>query len=152
MKLELLVPTVAPSMNTLRAALVPGLIAGFLSIFTSWFWMGALFHRFQRETPGTWRPEGPRSYLAACLIRFVASLGVACLLTLLFRFHVSSFAPGMTSSLRFALCLWGAVSLPMILEGAVFIRLHPLVILGQLMDWLTTMILACVMTNWWLSR
>ena len=139
-------------MNTLRAALVPGLIAGFLSIVTSWFWMGFLFHPFQRETPGTWRPEGPSSYLAACLIRFGASLGVACLLTLLFRFHVSSFAPGMASSLRFALCLWGAVSLPMILEWAIFIRLHPLVILAQLLDWLTTIILACAVTNWWLSR
>jgi hypothetical protein len=74
------------------------------------------------------------------------------LLTLLFRFHVSSFAPAMASSLRFALCLWGAVSLPMILEGAIFIRLHPLMILAQLMDWLTTMVLACVVTNWWLSR
>jgi len=27
-------------MNTLRAAIVPGLIAGVVSIFTSWFWMG----------------------------------------------------------------------------------------------------------------
>jgi hypothetical protein len=48
-------------MNTLRSALIPGLIAGVISIFGSWFWMAVVFHRFQRETPGTWWPEGPRS-------------------------------------------------------------------------------------------
>jgi hypothetical protein len=139
-------------MNTLRAAFVPGLIAGILSIVTSWFWMGLVFHRFQNETPGTWRPEGPRSYLAACSIRFVAAMAVASLFTLVIRFHVANFVPDAASALRFALALWGAISLPMILEGAVFIRLHPLVIVGQLVDWLTIMILACVATSWWLSR
>ena len=47
-------------MNTLRAAIVPGLIAGVVSLFTSWFWMGLVFHRYQRATPETWGPEGPR--------------------------------------------------------------------------------------------
>ena len=45
-------------MNTLRAAIVPGLIAGVVSLFTSWFWMGLVFHRYQRATPETWRTGG----------------------------------------------------------------------------------------------
>jgi hypothetical protein len=54
-------------MSTLRIAFIPGLIAGVVSVFTSWLWMGVIFHRYQRETPETWRPEGSRSYIAASL-------------------------------------------------------------------------------------
>ncbi len=40
-------------MSTLRIAFIPGLIAGVISVFTSWLWMGVIFHRYQRETPET---------------------------------------------------------------------------------------------------
>jgi hypothetical protein len=30
--------------------------------------------------------------------------------------------------------------------------LHRLVVLGQLLDWLTTSVLACLVTSWWLAR
>jgi len=139
-------------MNTLRAAFVPGFIAGVISIFASWLWMGVVFHRFQKETPDTWRPEGPRNYAGASLLRLLAALGIACLFTLIVRFNVAFFATGMAGSLRFAACLWGAISLPTILESAIFVRLHPLVVLGELLDWLTTSVVVCVITGWWLGR
>jgi hypothetical protein len=138
-------------MNTLRAALVPGLIAGVISIFASWRWVGVVFHRFQKETPETWRPEGPRNYIGASLLHLLAALGIACLFTLIVRFNVAFFAAGMAGSLRFAVCLWGAMSLPIILESALFVRLHPLVVLGELLDWLTTSVVVCVTTGWWLG-
>jgi hypothetical protein len=136
-------------MNTLGTALVPGLIGGVISIFMSWLWMGVIFHRFQKETPGTWQPEGPRSYIGASLLHLFAAIGIACLYTLIVRFNVAIFAAGLHGSLLFAIAIWGAVSLPTILESALFIHLHPLVVLGQLLDWLTTWLLACVVTGWW---
>ena len=139
-------------MNTLRAAFVPGLIAGVISIFGSWFWMAVVFHRFQRETPGTWRSEGPRNYVGASLLHLFAAIGIACLFTLVVRFSVGTFLPGLVGSVRFALCIWGAISLPVILESALFIRLHPFVVIGQLLDWLTTAMAASVVTAWWLTR
>jgi hypothetical protein len=138
--------------NTLRIAIGPGLVAGVVSIFTSWLWMGVVFHRFQRETPETWRPEGPRSYVAAILCHVFAAIGIACLLTLIARFGVGFFGGGILANLRFALCIWGAIAVPILLESAVFIRLHPLVVLGQLLDWLSTSILASLITGWWLMR
>jgi hypothetical protein len=68
------------------------------------------------------------------------------------RFNVGGFSVGLAGSIRFALCIWGAISLPIILESALFIRLHPLVVVGQLLDWLTTSLAACVVTSGWLSR
>jgi hypothetical protein len=46
----------------------------------------------------------------------------------------------------------GAISLPTIFESALFIRLHPLVVIGQLLDWLSTSVAASVVTGWWLAR
>jgi len=147
-------------MNTLRAALFPGLIAGVISIFTSWILMGGIFHRFQRETPQTWRPEGPRSYTLSSLLHILAAVAVAwvvvmavavaCLFVIVLRFKVAVFAGGLGGSVLFAISLWGAVTLPMILESALFIRIHPLVVLGRVLDWLTTLLLAAVITGWWL--
>jgi hypothetical protein len=137
-------------MNTFRAALVPGLIAGVISIFTSWLLMGGIFHRFQRETPQTWRPEGGRSYALSSLLHVFAAIGIACLYTLVLRFNVAVFVGGFCGSVLFAIALWGAVALPMILESALFIRIHPLVVFGRVLDWLTTALLAAIITAWWL--
>ena len=139
-------------MNTLRAALIPGLISGIISVLTSWLWMGVIFHRYQRETPQTWRPEGGGSYFAASALHLLAAIGISCLTVLMIRFHAGIFAEGIFANLRFAFCLWIAIALPILLESAVFVRLHPLVVLGQLLDWLTTSVVACAITGWWMSR
>ena len=138
-------------MSTLRIAFVPGLIAGVISVFTSWLWTGVIFHRYQRETPETWRPEGPRSYILASLLHILAAIGIACLFTLVVRFKVGIFAVGSQGSLSFAICIWGALALPILLESAIFVRLHRLVVVGLLLDWLTTSVLACTAIWWWLG-
>src|ERR1017187_6443073 len=137
-------------MNTLRAAFLPGFIAGVISIFTSWLLMGGIFHRFQRETPQTWRPEGPRSYALSSFFHVFAASGVACLFTLVLRFNVAVFARGLCGSVLFAISLWGVVVVPIMLESALFIQIHRLVVFGRLLDWLTTSLLATVITGWWL--
>lgn len=139
-------------MNTLRSALAPGLIAGVASIFTSWLLMGGIFHRFQRETPATWRPEGARSYTLASLLHIFAAVSIACLFTLIVRFNVGTFSEGLCRHLLFGFCLWVALPLPMIVESALFVRIHPLVVVGRLLDWLATSVLATVITGWWLQK
>ena len=133
-------------------AFIPGLIAGGISVFTSWLWMGVIFHHYQRETPETWRPEGSRSYIAASLLHILAAIGIACLFTLVVRFKVGTFSIGFQGSFYFAICIWGALALPILLESAIFVRLHRLVVLGRLLDWLTTSVLACTIIWWWLER
>lgn len=56
--------------------------------------MGVIFHRYQSETPETWRPEGSRSYIAASPLPVLAAIGIACLFTLVVRFKVGIFAVG----------------------------------------------------------
>jgi hypothetical protein len=141
----------AEFMNTLRAAIVPGLIAGVVSLFTSWFWMGLVFHRYQRATPETWGPEGPRNYALSSLVRVGSAIAISFLYVLVARFHVDFFADGIAGALRFAAVIWIALAAPVAIEAAIYVRMHSMVVVGQVLDWLTTAMLACTITFVWIS-
>ena len=134
-------------MKTLQLALAPGAIAGIVSIFTSWLWMGVVFHRFQRLTPNTWRPENSRSYALSSVITFLSCIAIATFFLLVARMG-GVFAGGLIGALRFAAVAWMALSAPLIVTGAVFINLHPWFVVGRVVNALTTSILACVITAW----
>jgi len=57
------------------------------------------------------------------------------------RFKVGIFAVGFQGSFYFAICIWGALALPILLESAILVHLHRLVVIGRLLDWLTTFVL-----------
>jgi hypothetical protein len=135
-------------MKTLQLALAPGALAGILAIFTSWFWMGFVFHRFQRLTPNTWRPENNRSYMLSSAITFLSCIAIATVFLLVARMG-GVFAGGLPGALRFAAVCWMALSAPLIVEAAVFINLHPWFVVSQVVNALTTSVLACSITSCW---
>jgi hypothetical protein len=135
-------------MKTLLLALAPGAIAGVVSIFTSWLWMAVVFHRFQNRTPNTWRPENGRSYALSSAIIFLSCIAIATVFLLVARTG-GVFAGGLPGALRFAAVCWIAFSAPLIVNAAVFINLHPWFVVGQVVDALTTSVLACGITACW---
>jgi hypothetical protein len=135
-------------MKTLELALAPGAVAGIASIFTSWLWMGVVFHRFQKQTPNTWRPENNRSYALSSAIHFLTCIAIATIFLLVARMG-GVFAGGFPGALRFAAVTWMALAAPVVIDAAVFINLHPWAVLGQVVDSLTTSVLACTITAWW---
>ena len=135
-------------MKTLQLALAPGAIAGILSIFTGWLWMGVVFHRFQKLTPNTWRPENNRSYALSSAISFLTCIAIATVFLLVARMG-GVFAGGLPGALRFAAVTWMALAAPVIVNAAVFINLHPWVVVGQVVNALTTSVLACGIAAWW---
>ena len=135
-------------MKTLQLALAPGAIAGILSIFTSWLWIGVVFHRFQQLTPNTWRPENNRSYGLSSAITFLSCIAIATVFLLVARMG-GVFAGGLPGALRFAAVMWIALAAPLVVNAAVFINLHPWFVVGQVVNALTTSVLACTITAWW---
>src|SRR5438270_13489238 len=111
-------------MNTLRAAIVPGLIAGVVSLFTSWFWMGLVFHRYQRATPETWGPEGPRNYALSSLVRVVSAIAISFLYVMVARFQVGFFADGIVRAVRFAAVICIALPPPVPIAAAIYEPIH----------------------------
>ena len=139
-------------MDILRAALVPGLLAGIISVFTSWLWMGVIFHPYQRASPEIWRAEGPRNYALSSIVRVLSAIAIAVLYVLVARFHVGLFSDGIAGAFRFAAAIWIAFAAPVAIESAIYVRMHSMVVLGQVIDWLTTSVLACAITAWWMTR
>jgi hypothetical protein len=135
-------------MKTLQLALVPGSIAGVLAILGAWFWMGVVFHRYQGLTPNTWRPENNRSYGISSAITFLSCIAIATLFLLVTRMG-GVFAGGLPGALRFAAVCWMALTAPVIVNAAVFINLHPWFVVGQVVNALTTSMLACGITACW---
>ena len=135
-------------MKTLQFALAPGAIAGIVAIFTSWFWLGFVFHRYQSLTPNTWRPENNRSYMLSPTITFLSCIAIATVFLLVARMG-GVFAGGCVGALRFAAICWMALSAPLIVNAAVFINLHPWFVVGQVVNALTNSVLACALTAWW---
>jgi hypothetical protein len=135
-------------MKTLLLALAPGAIAGVVSIFTSWLWMGMVFHPFQSRTPNTWRAENGRSYALSSAITFLSCIAIATVFLLVARMG-GVFGGGLPGALRFAAVCWIALSAPLIVNAAVFINLHPWFVVGQVVNALTTSVLACGITACW---
>src|ERR1019366_7338447 len=92
-----------------------GAAGGVISIFTSWFLTGYLFHAFQRLTPETWRAEGPKQYALSSITQVFAgaALGVLYFAT----GGVSHLGTGgwLVSGVAFGLVAWTALACPVIL-------------------------------------
>ena len=110
--------------------------------------MGFVFHRYQQLTPNTWRPENNRSYLLSTTITFLSCIAIATVFLLVARMG-GVFAGGLTCALRFAAVCWMALSAPLIVYAALFNYLHPWFVVGQVVNALTTSVLACTVTAWW---
>jgi hypothetical protein len=59
------------------------------------------------------------------------------------------FGGGLPGALRFAAVCRIAFSAPLIVNAAVFINLHPWFVVGQVVNALTTSVLACGITACW---
>jgi len=119
---------------SLGRLLLAGAVGGFVTVLTSWLIIGTLFHRYQRLTPETWRPEGPRQYAVSSLVQVLAGAAVGLL------FFVTGGAPSLSQSgwvvrgLVFGGVTWLAVACPIHVISAVYVKLHKGHVVGALLD------------------
>jgi hypothetical protein len=125
-----------------------GALGGVIAIFTSWLITGFLFHRFQAETPGTWRPEGPRQYAAASALDVFAGAAIGLLYWHTGGVHIGGGAGWLFRGALFGVLAWLALALPVILSMATFVYLHRGVVVGLLLDWLAVALLASIACAW----
>jgi|SRR5947209_5779160 len=136
-------------MNSLRLSLVPGLIAGVISIFTTWFLVAVVFHKYQRRTPGTWRNETAAHHLFSSLIQVAAAIAIATLYVMVARGNSGMLGLGLRGAVWFAVIGWIAFAVPVLLNHVLYVKVHPVVVVGLLLSWLTTALLASCITAWW---
>ena len=130
------------------SALLGGVVGGVVSIFTGYLFMGALFHRFQAQTPSTWRPEGTKQYALSSAFIVLGGVGLGLLFALtggLTAVHDSSW---WLQGIAFGSLCWAALPLPSLLSMALFVNFHRGFVLGALLDSLVACVVTSVAVAW----
>ena len=109
------------------------LVAGLASSMTDWFFGGILFHEKYGAYPEIWRHSsggGETKAIAWSIgLSFIACAVFVLILELLG-------IAGWERTLGLALLVWGAGCVPVLITNALFIKLHPLVVVSNSLGWL----------------
>ena len=130
------------------SALLGGVVGGVVSIFTGYLFMGALFHRFQAQTPSTWRPEGTKQYALSSALIVLGGVGLGLLFALTGGLTAAHGSPWWLQGIAFGSLCWAALPLPSLLSMALFVNFHRGFVLGALLDSLVAYVVASVAVAW----
>jgi len=96
--------------------------------FIQWLFIGFLFHKYQSETPSTWRKESNRSYAASTIL----SLFFAFLFTVIFYFWKSRSGDiDLLDGIKFGLLFWLAFSVTTEIGNAIYVNYSRMFVLGK---------------------
>jgi hypothetical protein len=128
--------------------LAAGAIAGVVANITGFVITGMLFHRFQAETPNTWRaPESWTHYSLSAAIRLVACIAIALVYAGIGTGNYLGGANTLWRGAGFGVCLWAVLAVPLTLELALFVKWHRGFVVGLLLDWLVLCVVANVASS-----
>lgn len=127
-----------PFGSTAQSVAIAGAVCGVVSVAVGMAIHGGLFHKFQRLTPGTWRPEAGSRYATGVLARLVVGAGFPLLFayTGMPRLPDLKESPLWQTGAMFGMLCWGALALPMTLSVTNFVNVHRGFVLGLMVDWL----------------
>lgn len=130
-------------MNVAQFVIIGGL-AGILMVMTSgWLITGYIFHRYQKRTPSTWRPENWRQHALAVLWAAIGGGGLGAV-----EAQVAWSADSVASAVGFAFLAWAALAGPVIATMATYVNWHRAVVTGLLMEWLLFAIGVSLACRW----
>jgi len=119
--------------------LLATLAASIAISLSDWFFTGVLFHDKYRAHPEIWRKrEGEGQAIA--LSTLLGVLTSAAFIFASFEFGIRGFA----STFRFAVLCWLIAPLPLLITNAIYIKLHPLVVVSHALGWLARLTIAAI--------
>lgn len=122
------------------------LIAGTISMFTDWLFMGVLFHDRYGRYPEVWWPglrdkkADTRAILISSALGYLTAFGVIALL-------IHGHADTLWRALFLAFVAWLAGPLVMQVTNGFWIKTDPLVTLAHSAGWLVRFLVAAVVAN-----
>jgi hypothetical protein len=117
------------------------LSAGTVSSFTDWFFGGILFHSQYNAHPEIWRPSVAKSETSA--VTWSIALGFLTSAAFVFA-CVVFYVHGYADSLKLAALCWLMIPIPLLITNALFIKLHPLVVVSHSLGWLAKLGVAAI--------
>jgi Protein of unknown function (DUF1761) len=124
------------------------LAASVASSFTDWLFAGVLFHDKYFAHPEVWRKELRQDDTGAITWSMILGLLTsAAFMATCVAFNIH----GYRSTLEFAALVWLMVPLPLTITNALFIKLHPLIVVSHSLGWLAKLAVAALAAGWLLS-
>jgi hypothetical protein len=123
-------------------------VAGIAASLADWLFAGALFHEKYSAYPEVWRPglrggdQGPIAWSVA-----LGFLSVAAFLAVCGSFGIHSYG----ATLKLAGLMWLVVPLPLIITNALFMKIHPLIVVSHSLGWLAKLMIAALSASWLLA-
>jgi len=114
------------------------LVAGILSSFTDWFFMGVLFHERYGRYPETWWPRQKAEtmpILYSTALGFITSAAVIAICAM-------AGVDGIWSGIKVAFLIWLAGSFVQVATTQIWIRIDPLVSLAHAAGYLARFLIA----------
>jgi len=128
--------------------LIAALVSGFLASFTDWLFGGILFHDKYSAYPEIWR-QGPGKGETQAV---GWSIALGFLTTAAFMGTCAAFAVhGYRSSLELAALCWLMVPVPLLVTNALFVKLHPLIVVSHSLGWLAKLGVAAIVAAYFFS-
>ncbi|MFI5456719.1 MAG: hypothetical protein ACHRXM_14825 [Isosphaerales bacterium] len=114
--------------------LIAGAVSAVTAVVIEWVVVAWLFHDYQRLTPASWRPEGPREYFLSTCVTLASGFAFAVLFAMTGSTLTSRMGHGLPAGLLFGLACFVALPLPVILSQAIFVNLHRGFVAGLLLN------------------
>jgi hypothetical protein len=104
-----------------------------------WFFVGFLFHKYQRATPMTWRKESTRSYLSSTML----SIFFGFMFTLLISLWIRQFGSlNRINGIEFGAICWLTFAIPLEAGAAIYVNYSRMFVLGKCLSSLFEYIIA----------
>lgn len=115
--------------------------AGVATTFTDWLFMGILFHRKYLAYPEVWRkkPGEPDAGLIAWS-QVVSLVSCAAFVVVCVRFHVEAWS----TTLKLAAAAWAMGPLPILVQNAMWTKIHPQITAAHVAGWLVRFLVYAV--------
>jgi hypothetical protein len=127
--------------------LLATLVTGFIASLTDWIFGGILFHDKYSAHPEVWRVGAGKNETPAVL----GSVGLGFLTSAAFVGACMAFSVhGYRASLELAGFCWLMVPIPLLITNALFIKLHPLVVVSNSLGWLVKLAVAALAAAWFI--
>jgi hypothetical protein len=122
-----------------------GVGIGVVATLIDGFFIGFLFHKYQKETPNTWRPENMRSYIGSTVL----SLFFGVLFASFYSFLVvTSIHTGFGEALKIGALCWATFLLPEIIGTSIYVNLHRMFVIGKSLSSLVVLLAASAISAW----
>lgn len=125
------------------------IISIILASLSDWFFGGVLFHEKYKTYPEIWRSSGNGKAESLAIAWSVLLSVLTCVIFIYLTARLDALNWGRALGLAFG--IWLLAPLPLLITNALFIRIHPLNTLSNIIGWLAKLLICAISAHLFLG-